>query len=925
MADGRAKHVLVVEDDLSTAELERRALARVGMRTHIASCIHDAKALLGQRAVDAVVLDYKLPDGDPWEIIEMARSLTPRVPLILVTAAGSEGIVTEAIHRGVDDYIRKSDGFWEQLAARIDHVAKQVDIETQLRRNSALLELITEHASDLIIALDAAGVIRYLSPACRSLLGYEATELLGKPFLDIVHPEDRAKRTAKGQFHARSDHRHDIFRCYRHDKALLWVEADFQPICGFDNNEVLEILGILRDITERRLTEERLRQSEEQFRSAFETAPHGMALVSIEGRRLKVNEAVCDILGYSRDELLATDVQAVSYPDDLNTDQTHRHRLLAGEVGSYQIEMRYFHKRGHIVQALLSVSLVRDAAEQPAHFVEQILDITERKRTEDELRRFNEVLEETVEARTREVRMQAAVLQTQNRRLALLAKASERLILGDDVGAALADIFDDFAEQLEVDFYSHYVIDPERPDRLILERSTGLTEAKREFLRYLRFGEGLSGVVAQMGVPLVLEDVLQRSDDMTAIARAMGVKSYAGHPLMVHGRLLGTLAFWSTTRSHFNADDVALMRTLCDQAAAAMDRARLLHETHAAEERFRQVVESAPNAMVMVDTAGRIEMVNRKAEYVFGYPRRELLGKSVNVLVPERFRGEDSDLRNRLFVAPSSRAAGTEIYARGKDSSEFPVEIALSPFETKEGKMVLSSIVDISERKAAEARIQDALREKDLLLAEIHHRVKNNLQIVNSLLSLQSESVVDESVLSLLRESQNRIRSMAIIHQTLYESNSFEAVDFSRFLESLVPILISSYGSEAKGVVVRINVSDVMLPISVAVPCGLVANELVSNALKHAFPHGRGGEITIELAGESGGDVRLSVTDTGIGMPKDFDLATATTLGLQLVTELATQLSGTLAIEPANPTRFRLIFPTSGTQELESLTTGIIQ
>lgn len=217
--------------------------------------------------------------------------------------------------------------------------------------------------------------------------------------------------------------------------------------------------------------------------------------------------------------------------------------------------------------------------------------------------------------------------------------------------------------------------------------------------------------------------------------------------------------------------------------------------------------------------------------------------------------------------------------------------------------------MEITRRKQVEARIQDALREKDLLLAEIHHRVKNNLQIIDSLLSLQSGAVTDEKALGLLKECQNRIKSMAIIHQTLYESNNFEAVDFSRFLDSLVPVLVSTYGDEARRVGVSIQASDVMLPISVAVTCGLIANELVSNALKHGFPRGRVGEITIELESVGEQEARFAVADNGIGLPEGFDLTTATTLGLQLVAELTAQLGGSLAIRPVAPTRFELLFP----------------
>jgi two-component sensor histidine kinase len=223
--------------------------------------------------------------------------------------------------------------------------------------------------------------------------------------------------------------------------------------------------------------------------------------------------------------------------------------------------------------------------------------------------------------------------------------------------------------------------------------------------------------------------------------------------------------------------------------------------------------------------------------------------------------------------------------------------------------MVLSAIVDISDRKQKEERIHAALREKDTMLGEIHHRVKNNLQVVHSLLDLQSDLVTDERILGVLRESQNRIRSMALIHQTLYESKDFVQVDFSNFLETFAPTLISSYGMDSDRVTLSIDAAEVLLPINAAIPCGLVVNELISNALKHAFRDGRTGKISVGLAPEPDGRAMLSVSDDGVGIPVDLDLAQTTTLGLQLVTLLTDQLRGQLEIQRANPTRFILRFP----------------
>ena len=332
------------------------------------------------------------------------------------------------------------------------------------------------------------------------------------------------------------------------------------------------------------------------------------------------------------------------------------------------------------------------------------------------------------------------------------------------------------------------------------------------------------------------------------------------------------------------------------------------------EDWLRRVIDAAPTAMVMINPTGRIELVNAQAEIVFGYARDEMLGQPVEMLVPERFGAGHPSLRSLFFADPQSRpmGAGRDLYAMRKDRSEFPVEIGLNPIQTDGGTLVLSAIVDITDRKQREQRIEAALREKDVLLREIHHRVKNNLQVIDSLLGLQSARITDPNVREMLREGQNRVRSMALIHQTLYQSQDFAEVDFSHFLESLLRTLASSYGVDAERIRLVVEADPVTLPIDTAIPCGLAVNELVSNALKHAFPGQARGQIKTTLQMTSGGTaVEVTVADDGIGIPETLEISTTPTLGLQLVSLLTDQLHGSLSMRRSGPTQFLITFPIS--------------
>lgn len=206
----------------------------------------------------------------------------------------------------------------------------------------------------------------------------------------------------------------------------------------------------------------------------------------------------------------------------------------------------------------------------------------------------------------------------------------------------------------------------------------------------------------------------------------------------------------------------------------------------------------------------------------------------------------------------------------------------------------------------SESAVRASLREKDLLLGEIHHRVKNNLQIINSLLDLQANMTADERAASALRDSQNRIQSMALIHQTLYQSHDFAKVGFGRFLTTLVVHLRSSYG---RGDLEMSSRADaVHMRIDRAIPCGLIVNELVTNSLKHAFPGQRAGSILVELRRLDADRVEVSVSDNGVGIPDGVDLDEQPSLGMQLVRVLTEQLGAELVIHRRNPTRIDIRF-----------------
>lgn len=311
------------------------------------------------------------------------------------------------------------------------------------------------------------------------------------------------------------------------------------------------------------------------------------------------------------------------------------------------------------------------------------------------------------------------------------------------------------------------------------------------------------------------------------------------------------------------------------------------------------VVESTPNALLMVDESGRIALVNALAEQLFGYQREQLIGMPVEALVPESARHHHHQLRRGFMAQPSKRemGKGRELYALRQDGSTFPVEIGLNPLTSAEHRWVLAAIVDISARKAAQQRLETALHEKTVLLNEVHHRVKNNLQVISSLLNLQAGRATGE-IRQALMESQSRVRAMSLIHQLIYEHHDLSRLDLGVYCQRLGSLLRELFASQVRQIGFDCLGTDqqVLVDLQQAVPCGLVVAEAVTNAFKHAFPDQRPGSVVIRLV-RNDNEVAVVVEDNGMGIADVERVMRGDTLGVQLMHLLAEQLHGRLAIE----------------------------
>lgn len=326
------------------------------------------------------------------------------------------------------------------------------------------------------------------------------------------------------------------------------------------------------------------------------------------------------------------------------------------------------------------------------------------------------------------------------------------------------------------------------------------------------------------------------------------------------------------------------------------------------EELFRQLFELTPVGVVFFNKEKRFAMVNNEFKNIFGYSEEDVIGKTVNeVMTPKNHHDEPDRFFERLYNEGELKA---ETIRLAKDGRVIPVLIYSSVVEVEgqlEGNLV--TYVDISEQKKAEQTLQISLKEKEILLAEIHHRVKNNLAIVYGLLQMQLFKNADNRQIGeILLKSQSRIRSIAMIHEKLYKSDNFSEINFAEYIKDLVNQLCATFKNDFKKIKTVTNAAPVSLNITQAVPCALILNELVVNVFKHAFPGKKTGKLQVDLKLGDGGVVTLGVEDNGIGIQEKGKLLEAPTLGMTLIKTLVQQLNADYRVNGSGGTRVEVSF-----------------
>ena len=330
------------------------------------------------------------------------------------------------------------------------------------------------------------------------------------------------------------------------------------------------------------------------------------------------------------------------------------------------------------------------------------------------------------------------------------------------------------------------------------------------------------------------------------------------------------------------------------------------------KEKYRILIENA-NEAIFVAQDGFLRFFNPKTLEMSGYTIEEMAQMPFVEMIHPDDRQMVTDRYQRRLKGEALPAVYPFKIVDKKGEVKW-VEISAVKIDWDGKPATLNFLSDITKRKAAEDKIKKSLAEKEVLLKEIHHRVKNNMQIISSLLRLQSRMVKDKDALEMFKAGQSRIHSMVLVHESLYKSKNLSRVDFSGYVSRMTTHLFSMYSPRVTQISLNLDVKEIFLDINRAIPCGQIINDLVSNCLKHAFEKRKSGEISVMMKIDKQNRVTLAVSDDGIGFPDGLDFRKTETLGMQLITDLVSQLNGTISLDRNGGTTFKINFLSSKDQ-----------
>jgi len=773
-------------------------------------------------------------------------------------------------------YLKDENGNVCKALGVIKDIEEKKLAQKKLSESEELFRVAAEQTGQIVFEHDHVNNVLSWAGAVTEITGYDIEEFQkfdSKMWVEHVHPEDRARiLTELRKFTEKDSHFRVEYRFRRKDGSYFYVE-DSGVYLRNEDGQIRKAVGVIKDITPIKLAAEKLRESEERFRIAAEKTGQLVYDYNVASDRIKWAGAIEDISGYTHEEIhkLTTRELLKEHIHPEDYEKAVKYFRTVFKTGrSYSQEYRFKRKSGGYIYVEDCGTYLRNKEGRVYRMIGVIKDITERKQGTEELRRSEE-------------------------KFRIVAEQTGQLVYDYDIpgdkmgwGGAIEELMDygeeEFKKLSSLEDWKE-LLHPEDRKRAVdsYKRCLEKGEKYREEYRFKR-KDGTYLYVENRGVFL--------KDENGRIYRMLGA----------------------------NKDITQIKNSL--------------EKVRESEEKYRSFIQNFKGVAFQGNVDFDPVFAEGILEEITGYNEEEFLSGKVrwDMIVQEEDRLRIFEDAKKLKNIPGT-IINREYRIRHKDGKVRWVNEIIQNISDSSGKplLVQGSIYDITERKEAEEALA---RTGEIRKKEIHHRIKNNLQVISSLLELQADQFSEEKVVEAFRESQNRVASMAIIHEELYRAGDTETLDFSAYLRKLTSDLLRSYMVRKEDVKLKLEVDEVFLGMDMAIPLGIIINELVSNALKHAFPPGKKGEIRINLCrkeisenknigqiinnNDKGSLInrsylyKLVVSDNGLGFPENIDFKNTESLGLQLVNTLVEQLEGTIEMETNRGTTFRISFTETG-------------
>ncbi|MEC4816155.1 MAG: PAS domain S-box protein, partial [Scytonema sp. PMC 1069.18] len=730
----------------------------------------------------------------------------------------------------------------EQVNISLRHeIIKRQRIEDELRQSEQMFRQLAENIREVffIYNQDFSELI-YISPAYEEIWGRSCSSLYQHcmSWFELVHPEDKDRIMLVLERSKSTKISKYEYRIIRSDGEIRWIFTQTFLVRDL-SGKIQRIVGLAEDITERKRTEAELQRRQQEFLALVENAPDVIARIERDLRYLYVNPAVERASGLPREAFIGKTTGELGFSED-TVIKIEKSVSLVFENGQEQLIEFSLQDANELryYQSRMMPERTFDGAVTSVLVISR--DITVLKQTEIELRETNALLQ--------------AIIQSAPVGIDLIDTDS-KVVLWNPMNERL------FGWRAEEVIGKPLPIIPE--------------DEREKFLEMVR--QTLSGQ------PLTQVETRRQRKDGSLIEVSLSTAVVKD----TQGRIIG---------------GIGICQDISERQATLRERKQAELEIIRNRDLREAIFNESADAIFLVnaETHQIIDCNCRAVELFEATSKEELINTSGYKFHRYSFTLQDI---NKLTEEITAKGFWTrEIEYVTCKGNFFWGNIAAKRISVAGTVRNLVRVTDISDRKQTMEQLERSLEEKETLLKEIHHRVKNNLQIISSLLRMQSRRARDEVTMMLFQESQNRVQSMALIHEHLYQSPEISQIDFGEYIRSLTDNLFRCYGISQKDILLNIETNGIKLTLDTAIPCGLLINELVSNSLKYAFPKKKCGKIVVRLVSVTENTIILTVSDNGIGIPETLDWKNTNSLGLRIVHNLTRQLKGNINLERNNGT-----------------------